>query len=262
MILLTVSEQSDDSVNYKHTTGKDAEAGCCWYGHNVSDSTSSCLCSLAWTEPTVLICCLHIPFIWPLIYMHTTSVATVSVSKVTWKEERATALHSVHTLFDWLTDLFCVVENTKPLLHFIIYSLTLVIMLIYCYCWRGVWEKEMAGIDFTGTFFSTQSGQTFQIKLGRRGPGGSCQQRELPQGQPAQREVHWGYDQQQFAAFQQAHAHSHQRSEAWEKCLCLICTHEHSWDRNHNGTWPSAHSDFKRIFSIADFYKHKFTLSS
>lgn len=72
--------------------------------------------------------------------MHTTSVATVSVSKVTWKEERATALHSVHTLFDWLTDLFCVVENTKPLQHFIIYNLTLVIMLIYCYCWRGVWK--------------------------------------------------------------------------------------------------------------------------
>lgn len=67
----------------------------CTRGQNVSDSTSSFLCSQPWTEHTGLICCVHIPFIWPLIYTHTTSVTAVSVSKDTQKEERADALRSV-----------------------------------------------------------------------------------------------------------------------------------------------------------------------
>lgn len=179
------------------------------------------------------------------------------------ERQREPQLYTLSTLslIDWLTDLFCVVENTNPLLNFcILESIVLVIirqhksnnadlllLLIWC-----VGIGNTRNLFHWYIFLSPQSGQTFQVKLGRRGPGRSRQQRELPQGQPAQREVHWGYDQQQFAAFQQAHADSHQRSEAWEKRLCLFCTHERSWDRNHNGTLVLI--QMLKVFSVLQIF--------
>lgn len=71
-------------------------------------------------------------------------------------------------------------------------------------------------------FILPSSGKTLKTQPGRCSLGRPRQQRELPQGQPAQCEIHRCCDQQQCSAFPQAYAYSHQRSETPEDVLCLL----------------------------------------
>ena len=140
----------------------------------------------SYTTFSVLLCCLHISCI-QFLFIDALQSSLTSANFFT-----GYARGSEHRSYDQLSSQAHMKEHHESVCGFVITVFT------------GVHLYRMS----TDSFSLPQSGKTLKkSKPGWCGLGRSRQQRELPQGQPAQRKVHRCCDQQQHPAFQQAHAH-------------------------------------------------------